>query len=200
MGNNYLDKVVDQIVRETNHREGEKYMDIPWIKHKLTKTLFDQRLRYDKSFRGKLNIPQPFTKHCKNIYGLNKEETGYVWNEYVQTIKDMIERNKNTITESEEITVKDSIFLRKMIKYLKDNTKVVIEPFDIYDGYIIAPIGNGFRWDFYHKTLQPHEDFANEWWKEMQGVYGLSSKEVLIVMDVYINFIWETLEKISDGR
>ena len=86
MENNYLDKVVDQIIRETNYREGQKYMDIPWIKHKLTKTLFNQRLRYDKSFRGKLNIPQPFTNHCKNIYGLNEDEIRYVWDKYVYTL------------------------------------------------------------------------------------------------------------------
>jgi hypothetical protein len=86
MENNYLDKVVDQIVRETNHREGEKYMDIPWIEHILTKTLFNSRLRYDKSFSGELNIPQPFTKHCKNIYGLNDGEIRYVWDKYVSTL------------------------------------------------------------------------------------------------------------------
>ncbi len=86
MKNNYLDKVVEQIVRETNYREGQKYMDISWIKHKLTKTLFYERLRYDKSFRGKLDIPQPFTNHCKNIYGLNEDEIRYVWDNYVYTL------------------------------------------------------------------------------------------------------------------
>ena len=91
-------------------------------------------------------------------------------------------------------------YLDKIMERLISKTKVVIEPFDIYDGYIIAPIGHGFRWDFYYKTIQPHGDFANEWWAEMQGVYGLTSKEVMIIMDVYMDFIWETLEKISNGE
>ena len=149
-----------------------------------------------------------FSIHCQDIYGLDSSEIGYAFQKYrniiMLKINGVIEsrskENLNTITESEEITLNDNKFLQTVLNYLKEDTKVVIEPSREYDGYIIAPIGNGFRWDFEHKTLQPHEDFANEWWKEMLGVYGLSSKEVLIVMDVYMDFIWETIEKISDGR
>ena len=66
MKNKYLDKVVDQIIREII----TEIICIPWIK---------QWLRYDKSFRGKLNIPQPFTNHCKNIYGLNEDDNKIRW-------------------------------------------------------------------------------------------------------------------------
>ena len=207
----FLNKVIDQILSETivdNRYSGHEI----WVSRNISVPFSHNPISFQSFLPGPLTtsrfykrdrLPPLYTlfeQHCKVVYGLNDDEVDYLWDEYKNIIKDKIEHNKNTITESEEITVKDSIFLRKMIKYLKDNTKVVIEPFDIYDGYIIAPIGNGFRWDFYNKTIQPHGDFANEWWKEMLEVYGLSSKEVLIVMGIYQDFIWETLEKISDGR
>ena len=80
----FLHKVVEQIVSETNYRDGEKYMDIPWLKHKLTKDIFIQRLIY----LSELGVPYPFSYHCKSIYVLNDEEIEYVWNEYEQDIKD----------------------------------------------------------------------------------------------------------------
>ena len=80
----FLNKVVEQIVSETNYIDGEKYMDIPWLKHKLTKDIFIQRLIY----LSELGVPYPFSYHCKCIYVLNDEEIEYVWNEYEQDIKD----------------------------------------------------------------------------------------------------------------
>ena len=41
----------------------------------------------------------------------------------------------NTITESEEITLNDNKFLQTVLNYLKGDTKVVIEPSRMYDGY-----------------------------------------------------------------
>ena len=186
----YVDKVLDRLVSETSMDYEKVYF--PFLINFPIRYLTSVQPRFPNSY---------FIRHCKDIYGLNDDEAYYVRRLYIKIIRDKIEDNKNTITESEERTVKDSIFLRKMIKYLKDKTKVVIEPFDIYDGYIIAPIGNGFRWDFEYKTIQPRGDFANEWYKEMQGVYGLSRKEVILydIMGVYMDFIWETIEKISDG-
>lgn len=200
MENKYLNNVLNSLVRETNIDFDEETLYMPFFN---SFHAYPFESYYIPKFfhpSSTYSTPPSFTEHCRDIYGLNDDEIYYVWDEYKTIIGDKILSNKNTITESEKITVKDSIFLRKIIKYLKNNTKVVVEPFDIYDGYIIAPIGNGFRWDFDHKSRQPHGDFANEWWKEMLGVYGLSSKEVLIVMGVYEDFIWETLEKISDGR
>ena len=207
----YLDKVLDRLVSETivdNRYSGHEIwsgmnISVPFYNKPFSFQSFLPGPLTSSRFRKRDRRPPLYTlfeQHCKVVYGLNDDEIDYMWDEYEKIIRGKLEDKLNTITESEEITVKDSVFLRKIIKYLKDNTKVVIEPFDIYDGYIITPIGNGFRWDFYYKTLQPHEDFANEWWKEMQGVYGLSSKEVMIIMGIYKDFISETLEKISDGR
>ncbi len=94
----------------------------------------------------------------------------------------------------------EKIYIDKVLERLISKTKVVIEPFDIYDGYIIAPLGNGFRWDFYNKSLQPHGDFTNELFLEMVEVYGFNTNEVFLVGGIYKDFIWETLEKISNGR
>ena len=85
MDKNYLDKVVKQIVRETNYRDDEKYVDIPWIKQgqSIVYYISDIKRYY---FSGELNIPQPFTKHCEEVYGLNEDETRYVWDKYVYTL------------------------------------------------------------------------------------------------------------------
>ena len=72
--------------------------------------------------------------------------------------------------------VKDNKFLQKVLNYLIDNTKVgrYKKLPDInfqYDGYIIVPIGNGFRFDVYHKTRQGNGDFTMEWWGEMTYIH-----------------------------
>ncbi len=76
MDKNYLDKVVDQIVRETRiDFEGRLYtpftlFDIPSLLHPLFFPLFSQ--------------------HCKEVYGLNEDEIDYVWRGYKVVIKDKI--------------------------------------------------------------------------------------------------------------
>ena len=84
MKNNYLDKVVDQIVSETriDYRErGEIFT--PFLPHHYP-THFSFHF---SSYRSS------FTKHCKEVYGLNNDEVNYVWDEYRNIIKDKIENN-----------------------------------------------------------------------------------------------------------
>jgi len=210
MDNKFLDKVVDQIVSETIISKRRSITEI--------RTPFSQRIfsAHDVSQGNDLNsrysdvsaLYHYFSIHCQDIYGLDSSEMAYAFQKYrniiMLKINGVIEsRSKeklNTITESGEITIKDNKFLNKLIKHLKDNTKVVIEPSGAYDGYIITPIGNGFRHDFYSKTLQPYDDFANEWWKEMKEIYSLRDKEVIFLNGAYMDFLWETLEKISSGE
>jgi hypothetical protein len=66
----FLDKVVDQIVRETIIDYGEEIIVSPF--HPFT-----------------LSHP-PFSDHCRDVYGLNNKETEYVWKEYKQAIKDKV--------------------------------------------------------------------------------------------------------------
>ena len=70
----YLHKVVDQIVSETevDHDEGRIY------------TPFQSPSFFPFFFV--LSTLTLFSRHCKSVYGLNKEETRYVWNEYGKII------------------------------------------------------------------------------------------------------------------
>ena len=66
MDKRFLNKVLDQIVSETRIDYVKERVNVPFL------------------------LPFPFFDHCESVYGLNEEETRYVWNEYVQTIKDKI--------------------------------------------------------------------------------------------------------------
>ena len=75
----FLHKVLDQIVSETkiDYRERGKIFT-PFLPHQ--KSLIQFSFHFS-SYRSN------FTKHCKNVYGLNDDEVGYVWNEYKDKVK-----------------------------------------------------------------------------------------------------------------
>jgi hypothetical protein len=86
MDKKYLDKVLDQLVSETKiYREKNclDQMDIPYLPKNILLPLsffsLSSLLRLD-----------PFTIHCRDVYGLNEQEIEYVWNGYRDTIKDRI--------------------------------------------------------------------------------------------------------------
>ena len=84
MDNKFLHKVVDQIVRETRIDYDRRVIKTP--------------LPPSRPFL----LPSPFSSfsyvfpslsfsdHCKDVYGLNEEETEYVWKVYRGIIKDKI--------------------------------------------------------------------------------------------------------------
>jgi hypothetical protein len=81
----FLDKVVDQIVSETM---------VDYDKERVYTPLTPFPLFYSpisSSFLSPLlRLPSIFSKHCKEVYGLNDEESEYVWDEYKKIIKDKI--------------------------------------------------------------------------------------------------------------
>ena len=76
MDKKFLNKVVDQIVSETEIevRRRKKYR-LPFLFY---------------PFHSFLAIKTPFFKHCRDVYGLNDDEVGYVWDEYRRIINDKI--------------------------------------------------------------------------------------------------------------
>ena len=85
MDKKFLNKVLDQIVRETriDHEWGE--IQIPFSD--LSIDIPHSLLLHHLDFHPFLFL---FSDHCKNVYGLNKEETEYVWEEYKHIIIDKI--------------------------------------------------------------------------------------------------------------
>ena len=77
----FLDKVLDQLVRETTIDMDEGRIYPPFLFSLLPHRSF---------------FPSPpfsFTIHCRDVYGLNEQEIKYVWKEYKDIIKDKIENN-----------------------------------------------------------------------------------------------------------
>ena len=210
MDKKFLNKVVDQIVSETeiSKRKSQSLVLTPFSQRVFSSHEFSQGKDLNSRYSDVKALYHYFSIHCQDIYGLDSSEMVYAFQKYrniiMLKINGVIEsRSKeklNTITESGEITLNDNKFLQTVLNYLKEDTKVVIEPSGMYDGYIITPIGYGFRFDFYGKTLQENGDFVNEWWKEMKEIYSLRDKEVLFLIGAYQDFLWETLEKISSGE
>ena len=81
----FLDKVLNQIVRETRIDYDEGRLHTPFYASFPTHLFFDQ----STIFR-----PTTFRTHCREVYGLNKEETIYVWNEYREIIRDKVNNGK----------------------------------------------------------------------------------------------------------
>lgn len=80
MDKKFLDKVLEQIVRETivDHEEAVVY------------TPFFPSIRFLYFHKGYSPNSSYFNIHCKDIYGLNKEEIEYVWKEYKDIVRDKI--------------------------------------------------------------------------------------------------------------
>ena len=101
MDKKFLDKVLDQIVSETR-------LDYDWevIETPFSHFIPPNPQRFSANFEfiidyffpsyhpTDLNTPSSFLKHCEEVYGLNGQETKYVWEEYKQIIiNDMIKNN-----------------------------------------------------------------------------------------------------------
>ena len=83
----FLDKVIDQLVRET-----EIHTEFGRIYTPISSTPSSLPLPFLSPFFS-LSPLLFFSKHCRDIYGLNDDEIEYVWKEYKQIIKDKIENN-----------------------------------------------------------------------------------------------------------
>ena len=89
MDNKFLDKVVDQIVSETridyNTQEGD---DEGRIYTPFQKPFFFSSTLFSLTFI--MVSFNTFYRHCEEIYGLNYDETEYVWEEYKEIIRDKV--------------------------------------------------------------------------------------------------------------
>jgi hypothetical protein len=81
MNKKFLDKVIDQIVYETEIDYDRKVIGTP----------FSSILLPLHSFIPFLS--SSFLKQCRDVYGLNEQEIEYVWEEYREIIKDIIKNN-----------------------------------------------------------------------------------------------------------
>ena len=83
MDKKFLHKVIDQLVRETTIDYDEERFLPPFS---IPSSWFFPFL--PPSFS--LSLLPSFIIHCREVYGLNTEETGYVWDKYILLIKDKL--------------------------------------------------------------------------------------------------------------
>ena len=76
----FLNKVIDQLVRETEIDYDRGVIESPFLFYLFPSFLL--LISYHPL--------SSFSDHCKDVYGLNDDEIEYVWKEYVQTIIDKI--------------------------------------------------------------------------------------------------------------
>ena len=84
----FLNKVLNQIVSETMVNGETERIKTPFRQLSYSFTLHFQLPSSSSSSTSVLL--SSFSRHCKEIYGLNKEEIGYVWDKYVQIFRDKI--------------------------------------------------------------------------------------------------------------
>lgn len=98
MDKRFLDKVINQIVSETILDYGDKVIKTPfsrWYGFSFTDQV-PKKYRRSSVVLPYLIYPfvsdSPFTKHCRDVYSLNGQETEYVWKVYRDDITYKIER------------------------------------------------------------------------------------------------------------
>ena len=85
----FLNKVIDQLVSETRIDYDKERVNAPFFPSSFLS--FPLLSNFPHSIPPSLFSSLRFFEHCESVYGLNDEEVNYVWNEYVQTIKDIID-------------------------------------------------------------------------------------------------------------
>tara|TARA_R110000796_G_scaffold136496_1_gene252642 strand:+ start:627 stop:902 length:276 start_codon:yes stop_codon:yes gene_type:complete len=88
MDKRFLNKVIDQIVSETMVNGETERIKTPFRQLSYSFTLHFQLPTSTSSSTSVLY--SSFSRHCKEIYGLDKDEVGYVWDKYVQIFRDKI--------------------------------------------------------------------------------------------------------------
>ena len=88
MDKRFLNKVIDQIVSETMVNGETERIKTPFRQLSYSFTLHFQLPTSTSSSTSVLY--SSFSRHCEEVYGLDKDEVGYVWDKYVQIFRDKI--------------------------------------------------------------------------------------------------------------
>jgi hypothetical protein len=88
MNKGFLNKVIDQIVSETMVNGETERIKTPFRHLTYSFTLHFQLPTGSASSTSVLY--SSFSRHCEEVYGLDKDEVGYVWDKYVQIFRDKI--------------------------------------------------------------------------------------------------------------
>jgi len=118
----FLDKVVDQLVRETSlDINNKKVIYVP------ESNPYGHRYSHQRNlfqYLSSLNSNTPIKSlsgHCRDIYGLNDQEMLYVWNKYKKIIKDNtydILWGREPLNESHISNIPEDDYINKVVNML----------------------------------------------------------------------------------
>ena len=91
MDKKFLNKVVDQLVYETIIDYSMEEIQFPFSTSSFSPLVLSSSSIF--SFFLNFELGNEFDKHCRDIYGLNKDEIEYVWDNYREIVKDKIRNN-----------------------------------------------------------------------------------------------------------
>ena len=77
----FLNKVIDQLVRETEIDKNRGVIESPFF------SSYPRNNFLNHISSSSLFFLRSFVDHCRDVYGLNLEETEYVWKEYYIRVK-----------------------------------------------------------------------------------------------------------------
>ena len=98
MDEKFLNKVVSQLVSEIRMSDDYKGDEV-WVWRNIFVPFSFTPISFQSFLPGPLSTSRfpplyiLFTQHCEDVYGLNKEETEYVWKEYNDDIVYKIDNN-----------------------------------------------------------------------------------------------------------
>lgn len=174
MDKKFLNKVVDQIVSETNIDYEEEELYVPFTTssfHSYFPSLF-------RSYGA-------FNFHCQDVYGLSSLEIKYVWDKWEVIILDKI-RSKGSINES---TGMNKEFLNKVVKQIIGETKIDYDKEEVY-----FPFDPDLFTFYYIMTGVIVEDLViDKFFHHCKNVYGLHSWDEM-------DYVWEDFIKIIKNK
>ena len=172
MDKKLLDKVVNQIVSETNIDYEEEELYVPFTTQS-----------FSSYFPSLFRSYSHFYSHCKDVYGLDPLEIKYVWDKWEEIILDKI-RSNGTINES---TGMDNKFLDKVVDQIVGETKIDYDQEILYTPFELPFSVSPISAIFIHISLVSFFTHCEE-------VYGLTYDELEYVWKKYISIIGNEIE------
>lgn len=188
MYNKFLDKVVDQIMFETELKYGSFNGREQWyVKFPFN----DSPWEYDilKFYQFHIVVGNEFSTHCRDIYGLNNDEINYVIKEFGRKLKEL----KPSTTINENID-KQKQFLNNIVDQIVFETEID------YDNDIIKfPYGEEIE-QRHSRELYMGDNYHG-FIEHVMDIYGISLREEMeYVLSVYIQTIKQKLIANIDNK
>lgn len=183
--NVYLDKIIGFLLDDTLIEFDQRRVFAPWgIRHKLdipdwaytTTSFYD---RYNQGDKGSFKPGSAFYIYMSDNYGLDKNDSDYIWKKYKLAIREIIKSKYGYINESSEI---NELFLNKVANQLVKETNI-----NTNINIILYPHLN--FWSGVLSLVAPSSTFLNEFAEYCEEHYGVNRVEFDKLWGIYSNML-----------